>query len=46
MPPSFPDVRLRQAGVAATRVAQLRTAYDAMPAWQQTQFRSLDLHRA
>lgn len=41
MPPAFPDARLLRAGISAARVAQLRTAYDAMTASQQGQLRQL-----
>jgi peptidoglycan/xylan/chitin deacetylase (PgdA/CDA1 family) len=41
VPPSFPDARLRRAGISAARVAQLQTAYTAMDTWQQQRFRAL-----
>lgn len=41
MPPTFPDVRLRQAGISTTRVEQLRASYAEWPDWQKTQFRAL-----
>jgi hypothetical protein len=39
--PSFPDTRLRQAGISAARVAQLLAQYDAMTPPQQAQFRGI-----
>jgi hypothetical protein len=39
--PSFPDTRLRQAGISAARVAQLLAQYNAMTPPQQAQFRGI-----
>jgi lysophospholipase L1-like esterase len=39
--PPFPDNRLRQAGISAARVAQLRAQYDAMSPPQQDTFRGI-----
>lgn len=41
MPPQFPETRLRQAGISAARVTQLRTRYDAMAPAQQQTFRGI-----
>jgi lysophospholipase L1-like esterase len=39
--PSFPDTRLRQAGISPARVAQLQAQYNAMTPPQQAQFRGI-----
>jgi hypothetical protein len=45
MPP-FPETRLRQAGVSAARVTQLRAQYDTMSPPQQDQLRALVASRS